>query len=460
MSYKKVLLINPPQKDQSIVRDMAGGFGFDGGNSIVLPPLDFAYMAATLIEKGYEAKILDSEASGYQNKDIHQIIKEYKPETIIATVSLPSLYKDCSFIKGLYEHTSALLIAKTSIAYPPVLKEILEKSSTVLCIYGECDTNIDKIIEREDTKGTAYFKDGELIIEGNNFIANLDELPLPKRNLLPNDKYHYGRLGHKITTIQTSRGCPFPCSYYCSYPLVQGKKWRARSPEHVIREIEDIVYNHQIKKILFRDATFTLDKSRAEEICDLIIRKNFKIDWWCETRADCLDEKLMQKMKLSGCKGINIGVETGDTEVRIKQGKIGLTLEKLIVVRNKAYELGLDLHFLLMVGLPDETKKSIYETNTLICDLKPKSIGVSIITPRPGTPLYAEAKKNAWIETEDWTMFDGHSSIMHTDHLSTQDLLKARKMILQGFYLSKIGLIGWSLSILMNYRFQMWAFHK
>jgi radical SAM superfamily enzyme YgiQ (UPF0313 family) len=70
---------------------------------------------------------------------------------------------------------------------------------------------------------------------------------------------------------------------------VQGKKWRARSPEHVVREIEDLVHNHATRRILFRDATFTLDKQRAHRICDLVIEKGLDITWWCETRVDCLD---------------------------------------------------------------------------------------------------------------------------------------------------------------------------
>lgn len=454
----KILLINSPTKEHPLVRDMAGGLGFDGGQSVVLPPLELAYMAATLLNKGHQVKIIDSAVENYLRADIYRLIQDYGPETIIATVSLPALYGDCAFLKEIHEYSLGKIIAKTNITDSPILKEILEKSNVDLCIYGESDKNIDKIITGEEKKGTAYLKEDELKMEENNIILNLDELPIPARNLLSNEKYKYVLLGDKVATMQTSRGCPYPCSYYCAYPLVQGKKWRARSPEHVIWEIENIVNNYQIKKILFRDATFTLDKARTEQICNLIIQKKLHIEWWCETRVDCLDEKLMQKMKEAGCLGMNIGVETGDPEIIQTQAKIGMTLDKLKIVRNMVHKLGLRLHFLLMIGLPKETKKSLYQTYKLICELKPETIGICIVTPYPGTPLYYEAEEKGWIETEDWTKFGGHTPVMHTDNLTVQDLKKAQKMLHQGFsLLHSRNPINWIGSKLLNYRFRSWS---
>ena len=456
----RVLLISSPSKGQSVVRDMAGGLGFDGGDAIVLPPLELASMAATLSAKGYEVKIIDSDVESYQAEDVYRITKEYKPQIIIATISLPTLYKDCSFLKEIRGYSSAKVIAKTGIADKPLLKEILEKSFVDLCIYGECDINVDEIMTGKEKKGTACLKDSKLKVEENAVILDLDELPLPARELLPNEKYRYVLLGDKVTTMQTSRGCPFPCSYYCPYPLVQGGKWRAQTPERVVKEIEDVVYNRQIKKILFRDATFTLDKARVEQICNLITQKNVKVKWWCETRVDCLNSKLMEKMKQAGCQGMNIGVETGDPEVLQRQAKTGMTLDKLRAIKKIAQQLGLRLHFLLMIGLPEETKKSLYQTYKLVCSLNPETVGITIVTPYPGTQLYIEAKEKGWIETEDWTRFGGHSPIMHTDNLSSQALLKAQKMIYQGFSLSGKGsLKRWIRLRLLNYRFRRWVSH-
>jgi len=280
----KVFLINPPTESQPVVRDMAGGLGF--GAQEILPSIDLAYLAASLLKGGYKVRIIDSDVEKYQAYDVYQLVKQEKPEIIIASVSLPTIYEDCLFLKQIRKYSSSKVLAKTGITDPDILREILEKSSADIGIFGECDLSIGEILEGSEKRGTAYLDDGELIVEENNIVTNMDELPIPSRELLPNKEYHYALLGNAVTTMQTSRGCPFPCSYYCPYPLVQGKKWRFRSPEHVVQEIEDIVKRHKIRKILFRDATFTFNIKRAEEICELILYKDLSIDWWCETRID------------------------------------------------------------------------------------------------------------------------------------------------------------------------------
>lgn len=452
-----VLFINTPSRDIPIVRDMAGGLGFDGGDSVALPPLTLCYMAATLIKKGKETKILDSDVEGYTHSDILQMAQKMDPKTVILTVSLPTLENDCTFIKKIQEQRpAAKIIALTNINFQPILKEILEKSTANFCIYSECDTIIDAIISEKEKGGTVRLINNELIVEKGPVLENLDELPLPARHLLSNQKYRYVLLGSKTTVMQTSRGCPYPCGYYCPYPLVQGKGWRERSPEHVIEEIEDILKNHGIKKILFRDAVFTLKKDRVHQICDLIIKKDLGITWWCETRVDCLDEAVVKKMKEAGCRGINVGVETGDPDVMTTQAKRGLTIEKLESLQKITKKFDIKLHFLLLIGFPEETKASLYKTYQLICNFRPESMGVCIITPYPGTQLYFDAKEKSWIETEDWKKFGGHTPIMRTDNLSTNDLFYAHKMLKIGFRLIKSP-VGWIGSPILNYKFKKWS---
>ncbi|MFZ5800395.1 MAG: B12-binding domain-containing radical SAM protein [Candidatus Omnitrophota bacterium] len=433
----KVLLINSPSKKQRITRDMAGGLGFGTGETAVLPPLDLAYMAATLLKRGHQAKIIDLAVEDYPARELEELFNDFSPDAVIATVSLPSIYQDCVFIGGLRQWTAAPVLVKTGMTFPALLKEILERSRADLCVFGECDLNIDKIISNEEKRGTAVLQNGRLQIAADLAISNLDELPLPARQLLPNAKYHYVLLGDKTTAVQTSRGCPFPCAYYCPYPLVQGKAWRARSAENVVVEIGDIVDNLYINRILFRDATFTLDRTRTAQICALILQKGLRFEWWCESRVDCLDHELMGMMKEAGCRGINIGVETGCPELMQTQAKVGLTIERLKELRDHARQLGLNLHFLLMVGLPQETRESMYQTFRMLVDLKPESIGITVTTPYPGTPLFFEAKEKGWIESEEWERYDGHTAVMHTGFFRSQEITRLRGYLYLGFDLMK-----------------------
>jgi len=261
-------------------------------------------------------------------------------------------------------------------------------------------------------------------------VENLNLLPLPARDLLCNNAYRYPLLGSNCTTMQTSRGCPFACAYYCPYPLVQGKKWRSMSPERVFREITDVVKKYRIKNILFRDATFTFNRERTIKICRKIISSKFKINWWCETRVNCLDEKLITLMKQAGCKGINIGVETGDSEVMKNQGKPGVNIEQLEKLKIQADKLAMKLHFLLLIGLPQETRNSLFLTFKLVKRLNPTSLGVTVVTPYPGTELYEEASKKGWIESRDWSKYSGGLPAMHTSNLSSLEIKLCQKLII------------------------------
>ena len=127
-------------------------------------------------------------------------------------------------------------------------------------------------------------------------------------------------------------------------------------------------------------------------------------------------------MWLSGCLGMNIGVETGDEALMSLQAKKGLNLEKLRWLRNEAKRIGLKLHFLLSIGMPQETKKSIIETYDLIQRFKPESLGITVITPYPGTPLYEDIKRqNLFVGSSDWERYVPHGAtpLIRTKYLKT-----------------------------------------
>jgi radical SAM superfamily enzyme YgiQ (UPF0313 family) len=454
----KVLLVNPPTGKKSVVRDMMGGVGFNGGRGVVLPPIDLATMAATLESNGVRVGIYDANVVEPVLDPVQQYVQPQAADTVIVNISLPSLASDILFLKELKAKHAGQLIAKTGITFEPILQEVLRQTSVDFCIVGECETSIHEILSGCESAGTVRMDGGRIAWGEKKLIPDLDTLPLPARHLLENDKYGYSLLGPRSTSMQTSRGCVFPCAYYCPYPLVQGRTYRARTPRHVMEEIHQIVYRHKIQRILFRDAVFSLNADRTLEICERIRQDQIPVEWWCETRINCLSQELLCAMKKAGCRGINIGVETGDPQVLASQAKVGVTLDNLRTVRAICGQLGIRLHFLLMVGLPGETRKSIYQTYTLIREMKPESIGVTYITPYPGTPLFFEAREKGWIMTEDWSCYGSDQPVMRTDHLDVQDLIDARGMVCQGFeYVRTRTLKSRWMGALLNRRFQKWA---
>lgn len=457
----RILVINPWVSDVTINRDMAGGLGFSAGNDIVLPPMDLVNAATTLINLKHEVTFIDALAERIENFDyIKDVILTKKIEVVIGGLSLPTIDEDCTFyrkVKSIDQNIQVII--KTGINYKEILFRILKKSKANLIVFGETDLNIEDYILGKRYTASATIKKKVLKyypLTAGDRVINLDELPISDRSLLNNQRYSYLLIPGKVTTMQTTRGCPYPCSFYCPYPLVQGKVWRSMSVNRVIKELKYIV-SLGIKNVLFRDATFTLDNQRTKDICNLIIKNKIKLNWWCETRINVLSEDLLVIMSKAGCKGINVGVETLDQELIFNQGKPGVSLESVINIRNIAKKLKIKLLFLMIIGLPDDNLKTINNTYDYLTKLKPESVGFSIITPYPGTPMFDKAISEKLVENFDWNRFNGSTANMRTRYLKPWELTFVRKILMWGAMSTTVkGLVGVLMIELGRFVLRLW----
>jgi anaerobic magnesium-protoporphyrin IX monomethyl ester cyclase len=181
-----------------------------------------------------------------------------------------------------------------------------------------------------------------------------------------------------------------------------GKKWRGRSPENVVDEIEQLVRTYHIKQIDFYDDNMTLDKKRMETICDLIVKRGLDIEWYTPNgvRADTLDENLLTKMRESGCKKIRIAPESGVQRVVNQIIKKNLDLkevEKAVVLSKK---VGIKVGCFFVIGLIGETKEDIKASINYAYKLR--QLGAdrfyfSPATPLYGTELYEQAKRGGFL---------------------------------------------------------------
>ena len=155
--------------------------------------------------------------------------------------------------------------------------------------------------------------------------------------------------------------------------------------------------------------------------------------------------------------GVSLPVTVGSPPGTRARAKQGLSLEKLKAIRNAAARTGLGLHFLLMVGLPGETRRSLYQTYHLLKSLRPETMGVCLVTPYPGTPLYHEAREKGWIESSDWKLYGGHTAVMHTDTLSSRDCSLAYASLWELFRLLKKGWPGLPRRLFLEQRLKSWS---
>ena len=461
---KKILVINTPSRDKTINRDMAGGLGFSGGEGVVLPPLDLLILATTLKKNRWKVKFVDGVAEQIDDFDYYvKLIDKEKFDFVLGNLSLPTLDDDCRFYRKLKDRFKQIkIILKTGINYKEILTRAIKSSGVNLIIFCECDLNIAKYLVDKERAGSIYVEEGKVVmkLQTKVLIDDLDTLPMPDRDLSEKSVYKYSLLAGVSTTMQTSRGCPYPCGYYCPYPLVQGTRWRHMSAGRIVAEMEDIK-RRGINNILFRDATFTLGMERTREMCELLIKKKLNMVWWCETRINVLNADLLKLMKAAGCVGINVGVETLNAELILSEGKPGVSLPDVIKLRKEAKKCGMKLHFLMIVGLPNDNLEGLYGSLKYLLQLQPESLGVTSITPYPGTKLFDDAKAKGMISNFDWNNFNGGNSNMKTKYLGVAEIEFARKLIMAGvLFNGKSGLVKTLGVALVKGVFEGWMFIK
>jgi radical SAM superfamily enzyme YgiQ (UPF0313 family) len=231
---------------------------------------------------------------------------------------------------------------------------------------------------------------------------NLDEIPFPARDLVPYKKYNSVLSGNDVmTTIITSRGCPFKCTF-CDRPHL-GEKFRARSAENILAELEKCL-KMGITKFLFYDDTFTINKERVIELCDKIVEKKLRMNWNIRTRVDVVDEEIIAALSRAGCQGIHYGVESGTEKILAVLNK-NITLEKIkkAFQLTKKYKIPTLAYF--MIGNPHETLEDIHTTFNFMKELDPDYAHLTVLIPFPGTKIYQQGLELGIIERDIWKEF-------------------------------------------------------
>jgi radical SAM superfamily enzyme YgiQ (UPF0313 family) len=284
----------------------------------------------------------------------------------------------------------------------------------VACI-GEYDYTVRDAVERFDSlnniKGIAYFNDGNIIRnEPRPLIENLDELPYPAWHHLDLCKYFDGGKLYPYIDIISGRGCPNQC-IFCLWPQVMhGTRYRFRSPANLVDEIEyDIKLCPRVLKggeFFFEDDTLTVNKDRAIQICEEILRRNLKITFSVNARVDTADLKMFEIMKKAGCRELLVGFESGVQDILDNMNK-NIRIEQSYQFMETAKKARLQVHGCFVIGLPGENDITAKETIDFALSLGCDTLQFSGAVPFPGTKFFEIAKKQGWLKTSDWSKWLG-----------------------------------------------------
>jgi anaerobic magnesium-protoporphyrin IX monomethyl ester cyclase len=405
----KILLINPAPS------------GILKATGVLFPPLGLLYVAAYAEKEGHQVVVRDL-AVRKNEEDI--VFKQYDIVGISADTT---------------RHRQALQLAKRAKAsgctvvmggpHPGYVdQEILSTKSVDFIVRGEGEVTFSELVaalQKNDRKfdsihGISFMSNGEVVrTPPRAFVENLDDLPLPARNLIHMDDYRRTKLGDReITPLVTSRGCPYQCAF-CASSHFFGKKVRTRSVASVLSELEEIYHRYHFNAVAFVDDTFNLFPKRVIEICHGIIEKKVDLWWWCLSRVDLLlqNEQMVKEMVRAGAKSIFIGVESFNPET-LEELKKGIDVESTVQAVEVLKKNGLEIHAAYILGGLHETAKMIHETIRFAKRLDTNVAQFSILTPYPGTAIYEQVKDRIFRWRAPWSFFDMQHLVFKHDHLS------------------------------------------
>jgi len=423
------------------------------GHGGLSAPLNLACLAAyvRLKRSNYKIYIIDAEALNYTYQDIIKKTFTINPDLIGITTTTPSFDIISNLVNDLHRTNPSVPIIlggphatgspETTVLVPGVSVAVIgEGELTFLDI-------VDRIKNNEsflEVKGIAYQNNNGRCIktEPRELIHNLDVLPLPARDLLPMEMYYSPPTkslgGAMIANILSSRGCPFHCSF-CLSDMMWGRRYRQRSVNKIIEEIEDCANNYGCDEFNFNDDLFTADRDRVKELCDKIIEKKINIKWVAMSRADYIDIDLLKIMKKAGCKKIAMGLESGSEKV-LKCMNKRINLDKSIKAVKMIKKAGIAVGASFVLGHIGETKETIKQTIAFAKKLNPDTVAFFQASPYPGTEFYKIAQKAGYIREDaqwiDYAIVSDKPSVIDLPRLSAEEIYKWVKKAYKSFYFS------------------------
>ncbi len=424
------------------------------------PPLGLCYLAAVLERAGHRVNIIDGIEGAIRNEDgfrrigmsmeeLASRVSDSHPDVAGISCMYSLMWEDVARLSAILKDMIPDTLQVLGGFHPSALPEDSLNTSNADCVVvGEGEEAFLELVNSYSgsgdfsrIKGIAFKNKGSIVLNpARPHIQNLDSIPFPARHLINMEKYiQIGKApgsqkNRRFTTMLTSRGCPNNC-IFCSIKTVWGRKWRARSPENVVDEIEELVKRHRIKEFHFVDDNISLNKERMNRICDLIIERKLDISWTTPNGVyvTTLDRDLLSKMKKSGCYQLAFGIESGNEHVLrdIIHKPLSLTRTKDVI--GYARETGIWTHGFFVIGFPGETGKMIQDTLDFARNSNLDSAYFSIATPFHGTELYSLMTKEG-IKINDFSKLRNVDSATGSNIFTPDEIIEIQKRLIRDFY--------------------------
>jgi radical SAM superfamily enzyme YgiQ (UPF0313 family) len=385
---KDVLLINP-----------LPGYKFIMTQGIEIP-MGLACLASYLDMNSISTGIIDMQIHPQPYNLLAQTLKENKLKIIGISSNTVSFHKAVELARWIKCFDSKIFIVIGGVHASALPKETMHECSYFDClVYGEGELTlyelVDNLIRGKDIsnlQGTVMRIDGQIKTNPPRpQIEDIDSLPFPAREKFELDKYrpgHENYLRLPATSMMTTRGCPFKCTF-CSTPNVWSHSFRLMSAERVLKEIIYCKDRFGIRDFIFNDDTFTVSRTRVTDICNMFINNKLDISWGCYARVDTVEPGILFLMKEAGCLYIRYGIEVG-TEESLGAICKGTTLKQARDAVHWTKKSGIDCFASFMLGIPGEEPRDTEKTVLFAKELTPDLAEFRRFLSFPGSKMFEQ----------------------------------------------------------------------
>ncbi len=477
----KVLVANPPWPGPGYGARSDVRWPHKRSDKYIEYPIYLSYTAAVLEEAGFDVCFSDAIMDELDIEEFAHFVSDCAPRLALVETSTPSIEFDLETAAAIKRHAPGTFVAllgshvtyfdKETIAENPAVDAVLrgEFEHTAADLARALDKGGDPSTWRPGGRTSGHslasvmgitYRDADGDPRRNPdrpLFEPLDEMPFPARHIVKactegsecGEGYRAGIYsGGYPTAMVSSRGCPYRCTF-CLWPdILYGHKFRARSAENVVDEIEQAVRVYGHDEIYFDDDTFTIDRQRVMDITRLIRERDLQeeVEWIAQCRVDTVDREMLEAMKAANCGYILFGVESGSPKM-LKKMRKGITLDKVRHAFKLTQEVGIKTQAFFLFGMPGETQETIRETIEFAKEINASSTQFAIAIPHPGTVLYEECKANGWLTSEVWADYTAENSLIETPWLTAQEVEEARIRAYREYYYRPRFILGEALKI-------------
>ena len=342
-------------------------------------PLGMAYIAAALKQHQIPCQVLDLCFIDDYESALVDVLDAWQPDLVglslrnVDNVSYPMYTSYLAFYKQVVtviRQRSACAIVIGGSAFALMPEKILAYLGADFGVTGEGEIAMVKLAKRLESHAGIGLPKGPQIINGHaEVVANLDSLPSPDRSGLDNAAYL--KLGG-MANIQTKRGCPFKC-IYCTYPIIEGRKVRLRSPKRICDEIEAMQADFGVKNVFVVDNEFNFPMEHAMFVCQEMNQRRLDVKWSCYAIPGHINARLLEAMQTAGCTGVEFGSDAAEQAMLQNLGK-DFSVDALIRTSRLCHQVGMPFCHSLLLGGPGETLGTVHATLDAIEAMAPTAV--------------------------------------------------------------------------------------